>query len=333
MLRLPKLEVLEPSTLNEACALLAEHGDRARTMAGGTDLVPNMKHEITTPELIVGLWRIPELKGVRLDPATNTLHIGATMTLHALANEPLLQRWVPSLAEACAQVAGPQLRRMGTIGGNICLDTRCVYINQTYFWRSALGFCLKKDGSKCHVVAGGRRCVAAASNDSAPVLMSLGASLVIASANGTREVSVDDFYTTDGVFNQARTHQEIVAELRIPLPKPNTIMAYDKLRTRAAIDFPELGVAVLARLDNQERAEHADVCVTALGSRPVHVKNLEPAYKDRLFDDHTIEAIAELAYQRCKPLTNIASDPTYRREMVRVFVRRAFRRARERAAS
>lgn len=333
MLRLPKLEVLEPSTLHEACALLAEHGDRARTMAGGTDLVPNMKHEITTPELIVGLWRIPELKGVRLDTATNTLHVGATTSLHALANEPLLQRYVPSLAEACAQVAGPQLRRMGTIGGNICLDTRCVYINQTYFWRSALGFCLKKDGSKCHVVAGGRRCVAAASNDSAPVLMTLGATLVISSANGSREVSIDDFYTTDGVFNQARTHQEIVSELRIPLPKPNTIMAYNKLRTRAAIDFPELGVAVLARLDHQERAEHADVCVTALGARPVHVKNLEPAYKDRLFDDAAIESIAELAYQRCKPLTNIAADPTYRREMVRVFVRRAFRRARERLAS
>jgi 4-hydroxybenzoyl-CoA reductase subunit beta len=333
MLRLPKLEVREPSTLTEACDLLAAYGDRARTMAGGTDLVPNMKHEIVTPDLIVGLWRIPELKGVRVDPETNTLHIGATNTLHALSKDPLLLKHTPALAEACGEVAGPQLRRMGTIGGNICLDTRCVYINQTYFWRSALGFCIKKDGAKCHVVAGGRRCVAAASNDSAPVLMTLGATLSIASATGTREVSIDDFYTTDGVFNQARTHQEIVAEIKIPIPPPNTISAYVKLRTRAAIDFPELGVAALARLDTMQRAEWADVCVTALGSRPVHVKNLEPYYKDRLFDDAVIEALAEASYQRCKPLTNIASDPSYRREMVRVFVRRAFRRARERAAS
>lgn len=333
MLRLPNFEVAEPTTLAEACDLLARHGDRARAMAGGTDLLPNMKHEITTPEVIVGLWRIPELKGVRIDPATNQLRIGATSTLHDLARDPLLLKHTPSLAEALGQVAGPQLRRMGTIGGNVCLDTRCVYINQTYFWRSALGFCIKKDGSKCHVVAGGSRCVAAASNDSAPVLMTLNATLMIAGAKGVREVSIDDFYTTDGVFNQARTLQEIVSEIRIPLPAANTISAYSKLRTRAAIDFPELGVAVLARIDARQRAEHADVCVTALGARPVHVKNLEPLYQDRLFDDAVIEAIAEASYQRCKPLTNIGSDPMYRRDMVRVFVRRAFRRARDRAAS
>jgi 4-hydroxybenzoyl-CoA reductase subunit beta len=329
MLRLPKFEVAEPTTLNEAVELLRTHGDRARPMAGGTDLMPNMKHEIVTPEVIVGLWRIPELKGVRLEDGI--LRIGATSTLHDLSKDPLLLQHVPALAEACADVAGPQLRRMGTIGGNVCLDTRCVYINQTYFWRSALGFCLKKDGSKCHVVQGGRRCVAAASNDSAPVLMTLGASLSIAGPNGTREIKIDDFYTTDGIMNQARTHQELVVEIRVPLPKPRTLQAYAKLRTRAAIDFPELGVAVLARLDERGIAEHADVCVTALGSRPVHVKNIDDAYRGRVLDLATIEAIAEAAYQRCKPLTNIGSDPSYRRDMVRVFVKRAFKKALERA--
>src|SRR5262249_11154392 len=153
--------------------------------------------------------------GVREE--NGVLRIGATTTLHALSSDPLLLRRAPALAEACGQVAGPQLRRMGTIGGNVCLDTRCVYINQTYFWRHALGICLKKDGSKCHVVAGGRRCVAAASNDSAPVLMTLGATLHIAGAKGKREVPIDDFYTTDGVFNQTRSMQELVTEIRFPV--------------------------------------------------------------------------------------------------------------------
>jgi 4-hydroxybenzoyl-CoA reductase subunit beta len=219
---------------------------------------------------------------------------------------------------------------MGTIGGNVCLDTRCVYINQTYFWRSALGFCLKKDGTVCHVVRGGRRCVAAASNDTAPVLMTLGATLVIQSAAGTRRVAIDDFYTTDGVFNQTRAPDDIVTAIEIPLPERKTISAYAKLRTRAAIDFPELGVAVLARLTEDDLVDHLDVCVTALASRPVRVKLDVAALRGRALDRTLVDEVATTAYKRCKPLTNIATDPTYRREMVPVFVRRAFRRAMDR---
>src|SRR5204863_6939442 len=139
-------------------------------------------------------WRIPELKGARIDRASNQLRIGATSTLHTLSSDPLLLKHTPSLAEALGQVAGPQLRRMGTIGGNVCLDTRCVYINQTYFWRSALGFCLKKDGTLCHVVAGGQRCVAAASNDTAPVLLTFGASVRTVSPRGERVLPLEEFY-------------------------------------------------------------------------------------------------------------------------------------------
>jgi 4-hydroxybenzoyl-CoA reductase subunit beta len=325
MLRLPQFEVAEPATVEEAVSILHRFGDRARAMAGGTDLMPNMKHEIVTPDVVVGLWRIAALKGVRT--GGDEIRIGATSTLHDLSRDPILLQHLPALAEACGNVAGPQLRRMGTIGGNVCLDTRCVYINQTYFWRQALGFCNKKYGTKCHVVAGGQRCVAAASNDSAPVLMTLGARLSIQSTAGVRETSIDDFYTTDGVFNQARRHDELVTEIIVPLPKERTIMAYEKLRTRAAIDFPELGVAVLAVLDARGIAEHADMAITALGSRPIHVKNLDSLYCDRVFDRSVIDALALAAHRRAKPLTNIASDPSYRREMVPVFVKRAFRRA------
>lgn len=325
MLRLPQFELEEPTSVDDAVSLLAKHGERARLMAGGTDLMPNMKHEIETPDVVIGLWRVRELRGVH--DRGDHFDIGPLTTLDALSCDPLVTAHLPSLAEACAQVAGPQLRRMGTIGGNVCLDTRCVYINQSYFWRQALGFCLKKDGSVCHVVAGGRRCVAAACNDSAPVLMTLGAQLELQSADGTRTISIDDYYSTDGEFNQTRRRDELLTRIIAPKPRGKTVSAYMKLRTRAAIDFPELGVAVLARLDDSDRAEHVDICITALGARPVHVKRIESIYRGKTLDEATIEALARAAHARCKPLTNIESDPSYRRAMVPVFVRRAFARA------
>ncbi|MBI2378801.1 MAG: FAD binding domain-containing protein [Deltaproteobacteria bacterium] len=328
MLRLPKFRVLEPRTVEEALSALAEHGDRARILAGGTDLLPNMKHELETPEVVVSLQRIDSLREIVEHPGH--IELGPLNTLHELSRHPLLSRYFPSLAEACAEVAGPQLRRMGTIGGNVCLDTRCVFVNQTYFWRQALGFCLKKDGTVCHVVAGGRRCVAAASNDSGPVLMSLGASLELASASGVRTLSIDEFYVQDGTFNQARARNELLASIKIPKPAPGTIMAYQKLRTRAAIDFPELGVAVLAERNGHGIAERVEVCLTALASRPVRVQKLLTAYSGKPLDAQTIGAIARVAHDRARPLTNLATDPDYRREMVPVIVRRAFKVALER---
>jgi 4-hydroxybenzoyl-CoA reductase subunit beta len=330
MLRLPRFEVAEPSSLEEAAALLHQHGDRARPMAGGTDLMPNMKHEIETPELVVGLWRIPGLAGIVEEPGR--VRLGALNTLHGLSEDPLVRRWFPALADAAGLVAGPQLRRMGTLGGNVCLDTRCVFVNQTYFWRQALGFCLKKDGTVCHVVAGGRRCVAAASNDTAPVLMTLGASLRLVGPAGERELPIDQFYSTDGIFNQNRARDELLAEVIVPKPRPGTVMAYQKLRTRAAIDYPELGVAVLAELDPAQRVIRTDIAVTALGSRPIHVGKLDPACVGKPLDEATIAALAAIAHQRVKPLSNIATDPDYRRAMVPVFVKRAFRAALDRTA-
>lgn len=330
MLRLPKFEVAEPTSIDEAVQILAAHEGRARPMAGGTDLMPNMKHEITVPEVVVGLWNIPGLRGVRVDEEAGTLHIGALTTLHALSADPLVRAHAPALADAVGQVAGPQLRRMGTIGGNVCLDTRCVYINQTYFWRQALGFCLKKDGTVCHVVKSGKRCVAAASNDSAPVLTVLGASLLVQNSQRIREVPLADFYVANGEFNQARAPDDLVTEIVVPLPKPGTVMGYAKLRTRAAIDFPELGVAVRAVPAEDGTLEQVDVCVTALAAKPKRVEVDEEIFRGKRLDADVIDAVAKLAYRRCKPLTNIASDPAYRREMVPVFVRRAFRAALER---
>lgn len=328
MLRLPQFQVAEPVSVDEAVQILEAHGGRARPMAGGTDLVPNMKHEITVPDVVVGLWRIPGLDGVREEDGA--LHIGALTTLHHLSENPIVRERAPVLAEAVGMVAGPQLRRMGTIGGNVCLDTRCVYINQTYFWRQALGFCLKKDGSVCHVVKSGKRCVAAASNDSAPVLTVLGARLLVQNPTGIREVEIGDFYVANGEFNQRRDPGDLVTAILVPLPAPGTHAAYTKLRTRAAIDFPELGVAARFVEAEDGTLTDVDLCVTALAARPRRVEVPEALYRGRPLDDALVDAVAEVAYKRCKPLTNIASDPSYRREMVPVFVRRALRQAKAR---
>ena len=325
MLRLPQVRVEAPASVDEALERLAELGDRAKVLAGGTDLLPNMKHGITTPEVVVGLWRLQDLVGVR--DRGDHFEIGARTTLHALSEDPKVQTTLPSLAFAAGAVAGPQLRRMGTIGGNVCLDTRCVYINQTHFWRKALGYCLKKDGTVCHVVKAGRRCVAAASNDTGPVLMTLGGRLRLASQSGIREMRIEEFYVGNGAFNQARRPDELLTAVIVPKPAPRTRLGYAKLRTRAAIDFPELGIAVRTRTDERDLLVEVDICVTALAARPVRVRLDPTLYRGRPLSADVIDQLGAAAFRQCKPLTNIASDPAYRRAMVPIYVRRALHKA------
>ena len=199
MLTLPAFEYHSASSIGEAVALLSEYRGQVKVVAGGTDLIPNMKHRLFTPAHLVGLKAIPDLDCIAEEG--EEILLGAMCTMAQLARDPLVGKVLPSLADAAAQIAGPQLREVGTLGGNLCLDTRCVYYNQTYFWRKALGFCLKKDGTVCHVVQGGQRCVAAASNDTAPVLMTLGARVRIVGPTGVRDLPVSELYVPDGIVN------------------------------------------------------------------------------------------------------------------------------------
>ena len=255
MLRLPKFQVLTPKTLDAAAALLAEHGERAMLIAGGTDLVPNMKHELFTPDVVISLQAIPELTGIRQE-TDGTLVIGAMTTLATLAGDSRIVSGAPALAQAAGLVAGPQLRRMGTLGGNVMLDTRCQWYNQSHFWRQALGYCMKKDGTVCHVVAGGKKCVAAASNDSAPALMTLGAELVFRGPDGEHTLPIDELWLADGIYNK-RVQGEVLTEVRIPPQAAGHRGAYGKLRDRGSIDFPLFGVAVRLDLDPSGRVSVA----------------------------------------------------------------------------
>jgi 4-hydroxybenzoyl-CoA reductase subunit beta len=195
MLTLPRFEWLRPATVDEALAALAEDPAKTMLVAGGTDAVPNLKHGLYEPERIVHLGAVRELRFVHA--GAERLSIGALVTLDELSRHAEIRRLHATLAKAAGLVAGPQLRNMGTIGGNLCLDTRCTYYNQTYFWREALGFCLKKDGVHCHVVPQGKRCVAAHSSDVAPVLITLGAEVEIAGPSGRRTIPVEQFFVGD----------------------------------------------------------------------------------------------------------------------------------------
>ena len=328
MLRLPKFDIERPTTIDAVVALLDRHGDDAQIIAGGTDLVPNMKHELFTPRVVVSIASVPELHGVRLE-SDGSLVIGAMTTLDELANDASLRENTPALASAASVISGPQLRRMGTLGGNVMLDTRCQWYNQTHFWRKSLGYCLKKDGTECFVVASGQKCVAAASNDTAPALMTLGATLVFHGTDGRRELLIDDLWQSDGIYNK-RVRGELLTEIRIP-PRPTGHRgAYAKLRDRHSIDFPLLGVA--ARVDlapDGTSIEHADVCLVALQARPTRLKRVSELLTgtsagSEAFDD-AVDECAARAYKQCRPLANIPGDHEYRREMVPVFVRRALR--------
>jgi len=324
VLTLPVYRWAKPATVDEVLELLAAHPGECLLVAGGTDAVPNLKHRLHEPKRVVSLGGVSELRFVREDAAG--LHVGALVTLADLAAHEVVRRDLPALATAASLVASPQIRNMGTIGGNLCLDTRCTYYNQTFFWREALGFCLKKDGTRCHVVPAGKRCVAAHSSDVSPMLIALEASVEIAFKGGRRKIMVEDFFVGDGVHNNVLKPGELVTRITIPPDARELRAAYRKLRPRGAIDFPMLSVAVAAR-ESGGALESLRVVVSALGAKPRTIGGLDPLVKGRAADESLFEAVAAVAHKQCHPLTNVPYDDDWRHEMVPVYVKRALREA------
>lgn len=325
MLRLEPFAFAKPQTTDEALALLARHGAKAKLIAGGTDLLPNLKHGLYEPEVVIALSDLAELRGVAVNGA-GELELGAMTTLEAIERDPLVCARAPGLAQAAAAVAGPTQRTMGTLGGNVCLDTRCVWINQSHFWRQSLGFCLKKDGTVCHVVKGGKSCVAAASNDTATLLVALRARLTIRSAAATREVAIADFYKADGVMNLRLAPDELLTRITVPAPAPlGTWSGYAKLRPRASIDFPRLSVGVAWTTQADGTFADATVVVSAIAATPRVIAGIGELLRGRRPDDlAALLAAGEKARSVVTPLTNIDGDAQWRRAMVPVFVKRAF---------
>jgi 4-hydroxybenzoyl-CoA reductase subunit beta len=321
MLRLHEYAYHRPTSVADALALLGEHGESAMLIAGGTDLMPNMKHRLFSPAHLVALKGVRELYGIA--ERDGMLEIGAAETLAAVSRHPLVRQRFASLASAAGAVAGPQLRTMGTIGGNLCLDTRCTYYNQSHFWRQSLGFCLKKDGDTCHVTKVGKKCVAAHSADTPPVLMTLGAEVELVSAEGTRTVPVADLFIADGIWNNVRRRDEILTRVRIPVGAGDVRTAFRKVRQRNSIDYPLLNIAIAGAFGGGGTVDDLRIVVSALGSRPRVVSGLEKIAHGQRLSAEVIDAVAQRAFQQCHPLTNIIVDPEWRRAMVPVQVRRA----------
>lgn len=322
MMRLPPFTYLAARDVEEAVARLAEHGPAAAVVAGGTDLYPNMKRRQMEPRVLIGLRGIRELAGVR-GTGREGLVLGAGTTLTAVAEHPAVRAAYPAVARAAGLVSTPQLRNMGTIGGNLCVDTRCNYYNQTYEWRKAIGFCLKRDGDICLVAPGSRRCWAVSSSDTAPVFWALGATVTLAGPRGRRRVPVSALYRDDGIEYLGKAADEIVTDIHLP-PVDGWRATYWKLRRRGAFDFPVLGVAAAIRLEG-EVCRDARIVLGAVASAPREAPEAARALVGERLTVETIARAAEAAARPAKPLDNTDLVYHYRKRMTRVYVERALR--------
>jgi 4-hydroxybenzoyl-CoA reductase subunit beta len=320
-LSLPQFKLLRPRSVREALEHLGEHGGGLRILAGGTDLIPSMKQRLFEPEYVLDLRRVTEMRGIRRQP-DGSVEIGALTTIRSIERSEWLREHFPVLSEAAATVASPVLRNMGTIGGNICLDTRCLWYNQSLTWRKGCGFCIKKDGDLCHVAPGGTKCWAAFSGDTPPALLCLNAEIEIASPGGARRIPLADFYTGLGDSYRRLQPHELVTRVFLPRSSSGYRGVYRKLRVRGSIDYPLAGVAVVLKRSNGRVAD-ARIGITAVNPAPLLVTGVSELLAGKTVDEVLAEAAGDLTAKVSKPLTTSALTPEYRREMIRVFTKRA----------
>jgi 4-hydroxybenzoyl-CoA reductase subunit beta len=320
-LSLPQFRLLRPRVVEEAVAALAKHAGNIRVLAGGTDLIPSMRQKLFEPEFVLDLRGLAELRGIR-QQSDGSVEVGALTALSVIEKSPYLREHFPVFTEAAATVASPVLRNMGTLGGNICLDTRCLWYNQSLTWRKGCGFCIKKDGDLCHVAPGGTKCWAAFSGDTPPALLCLNAKIEIASPNGVRRIALEDFYTGDGENYRKLLPSELVTRVFLPAESSDYRGVYRKLRVRGSIDYPLAGVAVVIKRTNGHVSD-ARIAMTAVNPAPLLVKRAGEMLIGKVIDEALAEAAGDVAARTAKPLTTSALTPEYRREMIRAFTKRA----------
>jgi 4-hydroxybenzoyl-CoA reductase subunit beta len=326
MMRLPLFDFRAPRTVQEAAHILASEGPAAMALAGGTDLLPNMKRRQQVPRTLVSLRHVAELQRIACEPS-GALRIGACLTLNEIADDPRFRNGATALWQAASQVATPQIRNMATLGGNLCLDTRCNYYDQNYEWRKSIGFCLKKDGSTCWVAPGSPKCMAVSSTDTAPALMALGASVRLVSSLGERTVALADLYENDGMNYIRRKPDEILTEVVLDSVH-GWKSTYWKLRRRGSFDFPVLSVAAAARVTEQGAVEDARIVIGSVASRPLVAEAAVKSLVGRALDQSSIAEAATLAARIAKPLDNTDFDLTWRKKVTAHFVTCALRELR-----
>ena len=325
MMRLPRFRYLAPRTAAEAAAVLGDLGPEAAPLAGGTDLLPNMKRRQQTPGTVVGLRGIASLKARAGDPYRG-LTLGPMTRLSEVERDPALAAAWPALPRAAALVATPPLRNAATIGGNLCLDTRCAYYDQGESWREAIGFCHKKDGETCWVAPGSPRCWAVSSSDTAPILCALGAEVSAVSAAGERRLPVADLFADDGARHLTLAPGELLTALHLPAAAPGERAAYLKVRRRASFDFPVLGIAARVRLGAGAVVEEARVFLGGVASRPLEAREAGAFLVGRaLADEEVVREAAALVSKVAKPMQNTDLTASWRKRVAAEYAARALR--------
>ena len=336
MMRCPPFRYAAPRTVVDAVTILHAEGPRATVLAGGTDVVPNLKRRQSAPELLLSLRRVEGIRGVHED--AGGLTIGAATTLETLAADPRVAGGpLGAILRAAAQVATPQIRAAATLGGNLCLDTRCNYYDQGLEWRKAIDFCMKApagtaqltkrdpDPGVCWVAVGSPRCWAVSSTDLAPALIALGAEVTLVAHGGTRRIPLDALYADDGMAFLTKRADELLTAVHVPRVA-GAKSTYWKLRRRGAFDFPVLGVGAHVALDGGGTVTGARLVLGAVASRPVVID--ASALVGQKLTDETIDALADAAAPKAKPLDNTDYALGWRKRVAKAFVRGALRELR-----
>jgi len=325
-MRLPKFQYFEPTSVEEGCSLLS-HEQKAKVMAGGTDLLVAMKQRTLSPSSLINIKNIPEIDHINHD-ADEGLRIGALTRLRTLENSLIIKEKFSILMQAAGSVGSPQIRNIGTIGGNVCLNTRCFYYNQSSFWRKPLRTCYKMGGDFCHVAKGGDRCHALFSADTAPALIALGSKAKISGPARERDVTLESLYTGDGIDPIALKPDEILTEIQVPNPLLHTGGTYLKYSSRGAINFPMVGVAVVITVSPGDEVCHdAKIVLGSVASAPVRAVDAEKVLEGKHVDNNLVENSAKAASSVAHPVTHMGISGRFKRKMVEVFTRRAIKQA------
>ncbi|MBA3035204.1 MAG: 4-hydroxybenzoyl-CoA reductase subunit beta [Desulfobacterium sp.] len=324
-MRLPDFEYFEPETLQDAVSLLSKHKGKAKGLAGGTDLLPKLKRRVTVADALVNLQGISGLRSISEEK--DILKIGALVTLGEMEESSFLKGNLSPLAQAAHAVGTVQLRNMATLGGNLCQDTRCLYYDHSHlFGQSVWEKCFKRGGAVCHLIKKGKKCFAVYSGDVAPVLLALGARVLVIGSAGERMLDLSQIYSGKGEQAYALSSEDLIAEIHVPKPSPLSYGAYVKYRERGSIDFPIVGVAAYLKVDG-ERINDANIWLTSVGSAPVEAIKAEAVLREANFSADLIEEASLQAHQEITPYPNHGYSAWYLKEMVTVFVKRACMKA------
>jgi 4-hydroxybenzoyl-CoA reductase subunit beta len=317
-MHLDPFELHRPESVEEAVRLAQSLAPGFDYLAGGTDLLPNYKMHLNVRPHLIALDRVTELQGYDLN------RLGAMTRLADLDADPEISKHYPAIGEAVHGVATPLVRASGTVGGNLLVETRCFFFNQSFFWRASLGFCLKADGDKCHVVPQKEKCYATFSGDLAPALEVLGADIELAGPEGHRRIALEEMYAAegDGIQRHHLRPGELLVSVHIPPEAQRLRSTYIKLRPRPSFDFPELGVAVALGRDG-ERLTALQIAAGGLETYPRRFDSITEGYVGEVLSNDRIAELARTVQAAVRPVHNTAYPPDYRKRMTGVFVRRA----------